>query len=122
MLDEWLAEMGTRRMTGQLQNLQIDPALIGTEIADAMERNNTANQVYTDLLSEIAASKTGPQLPNSPAPAGNTTTNNQTTTYQVTLNPTIQVNGYNKDAKQIVRDIGPELMKWMDGQTRGSRI
>jgi len=109
MLDEWLAEMGTRRMTGQLQNLQIDPVLIGTEIADAMERNNTANQLYTDLLSEIASSKSAPQMPNAPVPTGNQTTQSQPVEQHVdnsvTNHNTFQISSldYKKIAEEISR-------------------
>jgi len=109
MLDEWLAEMGTRRMTGQLQNLQIDPALLGTEIADAMERNNTANQLYTDLLSEIASSKSAPQMPNAPVPTGNQTTQSQPVEQHVdnsvTNHNTFQISSldYKKIAEEISR-------------------
>ena len=94
---------------GEIRNQQIDPALIGTEIADAMERNNTANQLYTDLLSEIASSKSAPQMPNAPVPTGNQTTQSQPVEQHVdnsvTNHNTFQISSldYKKIAEEISR-------------------
>jgi|GEM_PF-7030349 len=129
MLDEWLADRGSRYMVGQRPYNTEDYNEIGTGpnsdlIINAMKENSRSMSMYMSLLEGIKTSIPTTSLPSSPATTG--TASAQTTKVEVHQENRFEINGANMNLEQLARKVADmvkkEIPRDWDLKTRGSRI
>jgi hypothetical protein len=129
MLDEWLAEEGSRYMKGERPSNGEAYKEIGTGknseiIINRMKENSRSMEVYMNLMESLKTPTPSSALPSSPAPTG--TASSQPSKIDVHQENTFQINGANMNLEQLARKVADmvkrEIPKDWDLKTRGSRI